>query len=525
MYKGLIPSVLVFLILLILPFLWQEKLTEDEAILSAKTAHLTIISAHDKHTREEFERAFRLYYQEKFKRDVQFDWRDVGGTADAMRFIDDRYAANFRTFYQEHYPDEWDSILAASFSSTKPATAKEKLGRERFLASDVGIGIDIFWGGGSFDQQKNANKGYAVDAGVQQRHPEWFNSGLIPQTFSGETIYDEQGRFYGACLASFGICYNPQRYQEMGLEPPQQWSDLAKRELMGKVVLGDPTKSGSVTKCYEMLIQQIMQEQFQKTNSLDIAWVEAMGLLKQLVGNSMMITDSAGEIPRTVSSGNGAVGICIDYYGFSEAQWAGDERLVYVLPRGGSSISADPIQLLRGAPNEAVAKEFIDFVLSEDGQKLWSFRLGSAGGPKVHELRRPPVRRTMYSSPNVENMIDPGYNPYLASGDFEYDPQLTGRIFSLLRVVIRCVMLDVSDDLTLAWQAILAAGGPTKVPEAYAAFIAMPFAYSEATEMANKLYADGKNWSNADIAAMRREWTVFAQNQYKLSVKLAGEGK
>ena len=38
------------------------------------------------------------------------------------------------------------------------------------------------------------------------------------------------------------------------------------------------------------------------------------------------------------------------------------------------SSNADPIAILKGAPNLPVAQKFLEFVLSEDGQKLWMLR-------------------------------------------------------------------------------------------------------------------------------------------------------
>lgn len=527
MFKRILPGLFCFVLLLALPFILRNNLSETEKKADESGDTLVIICAHDRNVRSEFERGFREYYFKKYGKDVFVDWRDVGGSSDIARYIDDRYAANFRAYYQDNYPNEWSSDLALAFANNKlsvTASEEEKLARERFLASNVGIGIDVFWGGGTYDQQKNADKGYGVDGGVHQRHPELFTDEIMPQKFSGEVIYDPQGRFYGICLSSFGICYNPDRFNELNLPTPSSWSDLGQGELLGKLAVGDPTKSGSVTKCYEMLVQQIMQDAIASGDSKEEAWLLAMSLLKKLCGNSMVITDSAGKIPREVSTGNVAAGICIDYYGFTESKWAGDERIVYVLPKRGSSLSADPIQLLRGAPNRQVAQDFIDYLLSIEGQKIWNYRVGTDGGPAENELRRPPVRRDMYESPYKENLVNPEYNPYVASSGFVYDSSLTARYFSLLRIIIRCTMLDPADELREAWSAIVEAGGAEAVPEAYAAFVAMPFSYAQAGEMSSKL-SPSDNWSSADVAAMRRDWTNFAINQYKLATKLAKEGR
>ncbi|MPN29346.1 hypothetical protein SDC9_176799 [bioreactor metagenome] len=73
--------------------------------------------------------------------------------------------------------------------------------------------------------------------------------------------------------------------------------------------------------------------------------------------------------------------------------------------------------------------------------------------------------------------------------------------------------------------AIIAAGGPEAVPQAWAAFCALPFSYAEAGEMAAKLYTDGIRWTALDVAALRRHWTQFARDHYLEAARLAGEGK
>ncbi len=529
MWKRVLWGALPFLLLFALPFAMRLRVEREALPAPAGADTLVIITANDRVVCNEFEYAFREYYRKAVGREVAIDWRDVGGSADIMYYIDDRYAGNFREYYQERFPGEWNAETQAAFSNPKlPADAGSgaKLARKRFLDSDVGIGIDIVWGGGTYDLDKNARKGYGVDAGVAARHPEYLAEDVIPKRFSGEAMYDVGGRYYGACLSSFGICYNPDRYRELGLPPPESWDDLGRAELFGAVAIGDPTQSGSIAKCYEMMIQQKMQE----CADPETGSRHGMTLIKRLAANSELVADSAPKVAIEVAAGNAAAGLCIDYYGFSEREWkketsGGAVRLVYVLPRHGSSLTCDPIQLLRGAPNRAVAEKFIDFVLSPEGQKIWDFKVGAPGGPRVDSPRRPPIRRDFYRDPLRRYLIDPDYDPYAASAGFEYRADLTGRYFSMIRVFVRCAMLDPIDELRAAWKAIIAAGGPEAAPQAWAAFCALPFTYAEATEMAAKLSTDGSRWTPLDVAALRRGWTRFARDHYIEAAKLAGEGK
>lgn len=535
MGKGFYIALAVFLLLLLLPFYFYEREGDGSLDLlpgGDAVDTLVIIASHPRQVKWEFERAFRDYYRAKHGREVRIDWRDVGGTSDAANYIDSRFASEFRNYYDANYPGEWSAAAAAGFNDAAYddvlGDTAEAQARRRFLASDVSIGIDLLWGGGTYEHERNARRGYAVDGGVAKRHPEYFVDSVIPEFFTGETLYDAGGRFYGGCLSSMGICCNPDRYAELGLPLPVRWSDLGRPELYGYVAVGDPSKTGSVAKCFELIIQQEMQEARRRGEDDDAGWRNALTLLKRIIGNSYIVTDAAGKIPREVSSGSGAAGVCIDFYGFLEAEWSesrsgGKERIRYVMPENGSTISPDQIQLLRGAPNRHVAEEFLDFLLSYDAQKLWSYKAGTPGGPERYTLRRPPIRRDLYTPDSVCYMPDPDYNPY--ESELIYQPELTGRYFSLIRTLIKCVMVDTVDDLRRAWGAIIAAGGPDAVPEAYAAFTELPFDYREASHMAELLTANGDEWDMYDVIRLRAGWTENARNSYRRAIELAGEGR
>jgi len=401
------------------------------------------------------------------------------------------------------------------------------------MNSGVGIGIDLFFGGGQFDHQRHADRGYAVDAGIQKLHPEWFSDAIIPQHFSGETFYDAKGRYYGVCLASFGICRNPQRLAELSdPAPPQEWKDLGEPRFFGRIAIADPTKAGSVNKCFEMIVQQQMAAAFAREGKkgFDQGWADGINLIKRLAANSRYVTDSAGKVPHDVAGGGAAAGICIDFYGRSEADWTaaqndGKPRMEFVTPVGGSSISADPIQLLRGAPNRQAAVAFMEFALSEDGQKLWAFRPGTPGGPKHYTLRRTPIRKDINRPEYRQYLSDPDVDLYRTCSSFVYHPEWTGKYFNLLRILIKCIALDPVQDIRVAWQEIVRAGGPAAVPQAAAKFNQLPFAYKDIEEVRKALSSDQAGNSALSSLRLRREWTEAARQQYREAAELARAGK
>ena len=108
--------------------------------------------------------------------------------------------------------------------------------------------------------------------------------------------------------------------------------------------------------------------------------------MRRIGANARYFTDSASKVPIDVSTGDAAAGLAIDFYGRYQAETSkapdGAYRMQYVTPEGGSSVSADPISLLRGAPHRELAVRFIEFVLAPEGQRLWTYAPGTRGGPQ-----------------------------------------------------------------------------------------------------------------------------------------------
>jgi hypothetical protein len=132
------------------------------------------------------------------------------------------------------------------------------------------------------------------------------------------------------------------------------------------------------------------------------------------------------------------------------------------------------------------------------------------------------VRRDIYDEKYEQYYFQKGYNPYKSGADFTYRPELTGRYYSLLRVLLKCTMLDAEEELKAAWGAIIAAGGPEKVPEAVKYFDALPFSYQDAPQVAGKLRSAR---SGAELAAIYRQWSDFSRANLRRAYEIAsGKG-
>lgn len=516
-----------------IPFVLKPK----QNLLAKADDTLVIISPHNEAIRYEFTRAFTEFYQKKTGRTVRVDWRLVGGTSEIAKYLKSEYYASFRRAWEAN-GKKWTPEVEASFDNSQiklsesPETdTPAQAALRAFLKSDVGIGIDLFFGGGSYDFIQQANAGRLVDSGLLKTKPEWFTDSSIPQSVSGETFYDKEDRWIGTCVSSFGIVYNTDSLERLGFtEIPAAWTDLVNPKFVKQVALADPTKSGSAAKAYEMIIQQQMQDQVSKLGAgneaaaLAAGWLAGLKIIQQAGANSRYFTDAAGKVPLDISVGDAAIGMCIDFYGRYQSEFVkvddGSSRLQYFTPVGGSSTSVDPIALMRGASNREIALMFMEYVLSPEGQKLWNFKVGTPGGPVRYALRRLPILKEIYDPQFAQFRSDPSVNPYAEAGTFYYHSAWTGNLLRVLSFIIRIASLDTHDEQSAAWQALIDANFP---PEAMAKFSDLSVVdYAAAQGEIRDVLRSSDRIKEVQLA---KELGDHFRAQYKEATRLAKEGK
>jgi iron(III) transport system substrate-binding protein len=456
---------------------------------------LVVMTPHHELIRREFGAAFSKHWKEKTGQVVFVDWRVPGGTSDIAVLLKSEFLGAFQVHWEKTLGLEWSAKVAGACLDGKSVFSEgsvEAKARKAFLESVVGIGVDLFFGGGPYDFQQQARAGVLVAAdgkgagglpAVRKAHPEWFSDAGIPETLSGETFRDREERWVGTCLSSFGIVFNRDVLKRLGIEKePDSWSDLADPRLMGQVALSDPSKSGSVTKAFEMVIQQQMRVAFDELTkkqgggrfakspqeiereAVRTGWTEGMRLIQRIAANARYFTDSSPKIPLEVSRGDAAAGMCIDYYGRSAEEQTrgkdGKSRVGFVSPVGGTAVSVDPIGMLRGAPDGELATAFMEFVLSDAGQGLWGLKAGQPGAPKSVALRRLPVRRDWYTEARLGVMSDPEERAFEKAKQFQYEANWTGPVFNAVRFLIRVMCVDTHVELRAAWEELERAGFP-----------------------------------------------------------------
>jgi len=421
---------------------------------------LVIVTPHVPQIRQEFGEAFGRWHQRVYNEPVFIDWRVPGGTSDIMKQLVAQYAAAVRT-----------GAIAAD-GSCKPGT----------------MTFDLMFGGGSFDHGRvKSNPGVFVEVPnladpmkpTQKRVPMSVPAGFTQEQLDGwfgentigaNKLYDPEQYWIGTALSSFGIVYNIDVLRQLNLPETKTFADMAEPAYAGWVILADPRQSGSVMTAMDAILSNY---------GFDEGW----RILRAMSANARYFTNSSTKPPIDVSQGEAAAALVIDFYGRGQAEGVlapgqdpSTSRVGYVDPVGKTAIDADPISILRGGPDPELAKRFVEFCMTDEAQALWQFpsrnraegaanptsEFGEPMGPREHQLRRMPVKRSMYAR-YTANMIDK-VDPFTIASQVKPAGWRDG-----IGIMMGAFAIDVSHQQRKAWAAVQRVKLDPKFPQATAA--------------------------------------------------------
>lgn len=308
---------------------------------------------------------------------------------------------------------------------------------------------------------------------------------LSPNEIGAERLYDAEQYWIGTALSSFGIVFNRDLFAEAELPMPTRFEDLTNDRLQGLIALADPRQSGSLTTAIDMVINSFAWRAAKdggwselllerdgiaraiaagKRDEVEEAFARAWRTLREMTANARYYASSSTKPPVDVSQGEAAAGLAIDFYGKTQAQAVlapgakGEGRVGFIDPEGQTNYDADPVSVLRGGPNEELAKRFVRYCLSKEAQSLWQFRAGQASGlvggsglplgPREYELRRFPIRRDMYAEPYFAEFVDK-VNPFDRAPKARPVGWRDG-----IGVMMPAFSVDVAEEQRAAWAAL-----------------------------------------------------------------------
>jgi ABC-type Fe3+ transport system substrate-binding protein len=417
---------------------------------------LVIISPHWEGIETEFDTAFKAWYVNETGRQVAVDWLDQGGSSSDFRFIESEF---------KRLPE--------------------------------GIGIDLFFGGGTDNYLRLADMGLLAPYKLSE-----VQLTRIPNEIFGIPVYDPEYRWYGAALSTFGIMYNEELRALFDLPEVRTWNDLTHPKLINRVGAADPRESGSAHMMYELILQ-------------GYGWEKGFELITQLGANVRGFSAGSNAIPRDVVAGQVIYGMAIDFYAYGQIAVIGADKIQYIVPADAAVVSPDSIAILKGAPNMAVAQKFLDFVLSDQAQKLWVLRDTDPEGPKWKGgLNRSSVVPGLYKELGDRSVAA---NPFeLDLSPIDYDAVKGGVRWDIVGDLIGALVIEPHKDLVSTWKAINKSKDPEKRAAAIQILGQMPITEAEALELSQG------NWKMPDFRNQKlKEWRTFAKEKFKEAKKVA----
>jgi ABC-type Fe3+ transport system substrate-binding protein len=404
-----------------------------------------VISPHRKSIQDEYIPKFQEYYKKNFNTEVQVDWLDQGGASDDLRFVRAKFAKD-------------------------PATS----------------GIDIFWGGGaSTFIDLSSDKFLAAYQLPADLKP------LLPATASGVSMTDGKGEWYASAISSFGIFFNRAFMKIMKITEPTTWNDLADPKYLNKISLADPRRSGTAGQMNMIIIQ-------------NLGWEKGWQLLNEVAGNNRAFTHSSSDPIKNVVAGDAVASMAIDFYALAKVSELGTDKLGFALPAAQTVLDPDPIAIMKGAPNRKAAERFVNFVLSNEAQKLLVLGSKETDGPKLSVLGRMAVNTQTYKDTEGRR-INP-FNPFTEKTMFKLDSQKAAKLKSIVDDLIGAVIIDAHDELKAAWKiaSVSPAGSPIRKE-----FGAMPVTEAELLELSAK-------WDDNVVRNQKiNEWLSFSKAKFK----------
>ena len=250
---------------------------------------------------------------------------------------------------------------------------------------------DIFWGGESalfekLAEQKLLQKLELDKALLDTIPPSIGTPKPIP-------LKDKDGFWVGTALEPYGLVYHPKKIQRLGIPEPKEWDDLLHPKLKGEVAQCAPTRSSSSNATYEVMLSMYGE---------DKGW----DWLKKLAQNTGHFTARSRDVPTVVAKGEYTAGFAVPSYMAFEEKLAGFD-LKFVAPKN-AFVTPEPMAILAGARNPKAARAFVEFLLTERGQKVFMERGLFPISPKykVHGTAGSPAEMAVEFTGGVRSYFD-----------------------------------------------------------------------------------------------------------------------
>jgi len=161
-------------------------------------------------------------------------------------------------------------------------------------------------------------------------------------------LMDKDKSYFSTKLITTGIVYNT-----AAAEKPQHWADLAKPAYADGLVMPSPLYSGAAA----YLLSGF-------AGDTNYGW----DFFQKLKTNNTVSVRGNGAVLKSVASGEKPYGILVDFMAMNAKKKG--SPVEFVFPSEGVPAVTEPVAIMKTAKNVDGAKKFVDFILSDEGQKL-----------------------------------------------------------------------------------------------------------------------------------------------------------
>jgi len=323
------------------------------------------------------------------------------------------------------FQDELVSRFEAAFEKAYPQYRLQVLWRmphdaAPYLRQPAQGGVDVYWAA-----SPRTFAGLARD-GAWRKLP--VDRAGLPDRAGNTPLADADGFYTATEMAGFGFAVSPAALSARKLAAPKDWTDLADPQMLGQIALPIPARVGFAPPIVEIVLQAY-------------GWEQGWALWSQIAANAVLVDRGATFVSDEVASGRCAVGVSIDF--FVTSAIANGAALQFVYP-GHTGVNPAHAAVTSSSPNPQGAKAFVEFLLSQDGQKILTHP----------DIRRLPVRPTAY-----EGLPAAYFNPFAAAanGGLQFDGEASRPRVGLSSAVFQQMLVQPHGEIRDLWQRVRAA--------------------------------------------------------------------
>ena len=195
---------------------------------------------------------------------------------------------------------------------------------------------------------------WGISRSLLQTNAQYFDSyasehkNAIPAEFR-----DPQDRWIGTNLHLLVVLQNTKSIPEA--QGPKTWDDLTTPRFKGNIAFTDPANSGSAYSNVTMLVDL--------WGGGNAGWSK----VERLFANTRVLNRSA-LVFQGVGNGEYGLGISLEYAGYLWANNGAPVKVVY--PADGTIAQMEGVAVIKGGPNTAGARKFVDYVNRKDVREM-----------------------------------------------------------------------------------------------------------------------------------------------------------